>query len=534
MADPTDAPRSAAVPFPVSSAPARTDAPSPPPAETGEQREYRPLAILAIVGLGVAVLYAICMAIAAGVAFYQNRPLILPMWSSVVPLGGAALALIAWLQIQRSEGALGGRKLALWGAALCMVVGLVYWSYYLATYLAIRQGAEAVSRSWIENVSRGNLQTAYWNILNPNVRPSLPADAEHDLAYRNALEFRFNVGGEAGAATLTQFCRRDEIHFLRQAGSDLKIEPLGVISWDYSGTGYVVRQAYRFTAPAGTLEMEMILHGDEAKHGEFVGRQWYLEPLSLTIVPESIRLSSEGQRAAALGNNARAFFENWATKLGFAPIVAYPDTLPVAERAELHRKIIEREAIADCMLFAATPCSPGYGSWISLRAATLKYEKLLGDALPGFKEFTEGSLVHADRNLFWVPLEGKKPDEPDFKESFAKKQDEVEKEVKALFAHPAADFGQTIETNRGAHMLLTRHENGVFSVDLEFSISVSDSKAVEGLLVMECTDAQIAEGPPIQWRVARMELLRVKPQAGGPPGMRGRPRPGLQRIPSPP
>ncbi|HEY1860148.1 MAG TPA: hypothetical protein VGG61_07330, partial [Gemmataceae bacterium] len=321
--------------------------------------------------------------------------------------------------------------------------------------------------------------------------------------------------------------------FLRQAGSDLKVEPLGVISWDYTGAGYVVRQAYRLSAPAGTAEMEMTLHGDEAKHGEFIGRQWYLEPASLTIVPESIRLSPEGQRAAALGNNARAFFEKWAGKLGVLPIDAFPDTVPVAERAELHRKILERAAIADCMFFAATPCNPGYGSLISWRAATLNYEQILGDSLPGFKAFTEGSLVHADRDRFWVPLEGKKTDEPDFKESYAKKQDEVEKDVKALFAHPSRDFGQTIETNTRARLPVTRHEDGVYSVEVEFSISVTANQAVEGIIVMECTDAQIAEGPPIQWRVARMELLRVKPQAS-PTGTRGRPRPGLTRAPAPP
>jgi hypothetical protein len=234
-----------------------------------------------------------------------------------------------------------------------------------------------------------------------------------------------------------------------------------------------------------------------------------------------------------LGNNARAFFEDWTGKLGIAPLQAYPDTAPVAERADLHRKILEREAIAGCMLFAATPCNPGYGSWVSLRAATLSYVQFLGDSLPGFKAFTEGSLVHADRDRFWVGLEGKKTDDPDFKESFAKKQDEVEKEVKALFAHPARDFGQTIETNTRARLPVTRHENGLFSVDVEFSISVTANQAVEGFIVMECTDAQIAKGPPISWRVARMELLRVKPQASL-TGTRGRPRPGLTRAPAPP
>jgi hypothetical protein len=539
MADPTDTPRGAAVPYPVSSAAARAETSStPPPMETGEEHDYHPLSILAIAALGVAILYAVVMAIIACVAFIQQRPLILGVWTSVIPIAGAALALVAWLQIQRSEGALVGRKLALAGGAICMLVGLVYWSYFLATLLAVRQGANAVSRAWIDNVAKGNLATAYWYILNPGVRPNLPANPENDVGFRNTLEFRFNGGGEAGVASFSQFCRRDEVHFVLQAGQDLKVEPLGVTSWEYVGTGYVVKQSYRLTGPQGTVEMEMTIHGDEARRGEFVGRQWYIEPEQLALDAKTLRLTPDGQHALNLSVEARNYGDGWIGKLGNRELEsAFLDTVPEAEREQLRQTILTRAAATNCMLLASTPCNPGYGSWLSLRAAALSSRQLMCDTIPGFKEFAEGGLVHADRDRFWVPLDGRKPDEPDFKESFAKKQDDVVKEAKAFFAHPKADFAQYIEWNRGAHMHVTRRENGMFAVALEISFplfAMKDPQTVDAHLILECPEADAPKVQPTSWRVARIDLQRSKPMAG-PPGMRGRPKMAMPpTAPSPP
>jgi len=539
MAEPTDTPRGAAAPYPVSSPQVRPETPAAPPTtDGGEQQEYHPVAILAVVALGVAGLYGLTMAICAGVSFILQRPLILDGWTCVVPLMGAALALVAWLQIQRSEGALGGGRLALVGGGICMVVGLVYWSYYLATYLTITRDAERFSDAWIDHVTKGNMETAFWHLLNPAFRPSLPANPENDPVFRNTLEVRFDAPSGAGAATLSQFARRDEVHFLRQAGSELKVEPMGVTSWEYSGNGYIVQRTYRFTTPAGSLEMKMILHGDEAKHGEFPGRQWYIEPDRLTIVPETIRLTLEGQRASALSKNAREYLDRkWLPYLFRGDVdEAYLDTVPVADRDALRQTILERNVAADCILFSVTPFSPSYGPWLSLSAAAVNYHQMLRDSFPGFKAFQEGGLFYADRNRFWVPLDGKKPDEPDFKESFTKKQEEVENAAKALFAHSGSDFTQSLEVNSSAHMPMTRHENGVYSVELEFSMQIPSIKhSVDGLLFMECTDAAADKGPPIPWRIARLELLRAKPLAEqGPPGRGGRMRPGMPQSPPQP
>jgi hypothetical protein len=522
MADPTDSPRGAAVPFPVSSVSA------PPPTETGEEHDYHPLSILAIAALGVAGVYALVMAVCAIVAFFQRQPLIHHWATAVIPLAGAALALVAWLQIQRSEGALSGRKLALAGGVICVLVGLVYWSYYLATLLAIRQGADAVGRAWIDNVAKGNLATAYWYILHPAVRPNLPTNAENDPVYRNALETRLYTG-EAGGASFSQFCRRDEVHFVLQAGQNLVVEPLGVTSWDYSGTGYVVRQSYRLTGPQGSVEVGMTVHGDEAKRGEFVGRQWYIEPERLVIDVKTIRWSGEGRRALGLTENSRQFVDEWIGKLSNGAMQdAYLDTLPATERVQATKAIFERVAAADCLLLAATPCNPGYGPWLSLRAAMLSSIELMRDAVPGYREFAEGGIVQVDRKHFWVPVSDFKPDEPGFKEAFAKKQDEMVNEVKALFAHPGADFGQNFEVNRAAHMSMSQLENGVFSAALEFSVSprmTKDPQTIDARLIVECPEADIVKRPPFGWRIARIELQRSRPMTG-PPGRRGRPGPG--------
>src|ERR1700682_2821300 len=76
---------------------------------------YKPLSLLAIVGLGLAVPYALFIIIGAFVAFYSGSPFLLGGVFALAPLAAAILSGAALIRINRSEGVLGGAKLALWG-----------------------------------------------------------------------------------------------------------------------------------------------------------------------------------------------------------------------------------------------------------------------------------------------------------------------------------------------------------------------------------------------------------------------------------
>src|SRR5207245_2521956 len=154
-----------------------------------------------------------------------------------------------WVQVRRSEGTLGGRKLAVAAASICALVGLVYWSYYLATFLAMRQRADAEGRKFLAEVSKGNLDTGYWYTLDPERRPNLPANPESDLAFHQMLEVRFNSLTDPALIRLSGFEQRDEVHVLQQIGKDVQIESLGITSWDFKGEGYILSQAYRLSGP---------------------------------------------------------------------------------------------------------------------------------------------------------------------------------------------------------------------------------------------------------------------------------------------
>src|SRR5262245_59325202 len=77
--------------------------PAPPPelAAPAEQA-YRPLSVLALIGFGLAALYAAVAVLLGLVAFLSGRPLLMGGWTLLFPLVAAALCLVARAQVRRS------------------------------------------------------------------------------------------------------------------------------------------------------------------------------------------------------------------------------------------------------------------------------------------------------------------------------------------------------------------------------------------------------------------------------------------------
>jgi hypothetical protein len=519
------------------------DLPSPTPAPmqgmartfggADRQPEYRPLALLSVIGLGVAIVYTLAMAVGSIIALFQGRPWLLGPWTAIFPLGAAALSLIGFLQIQRSEGTLGGRRLALTGMALPLGVGLVYWSYVLATFLAIRHQADLYGREFISRLQNQETLTAYWMTLPPEVRPVRPSQAETDPAFRKTLEDRFNQGNES---TLSRFEHGDTVHTLRQLDSSATVESTGVVDWEFTKDGYVMHQGYRITTSEGTFEVVVNTQGRYAKHGEFVGRQWYVVIEKTAIRGEPV-FTNQGQERMFLRSMSRHVAEGWLAKLTAGRVAeAFVDTRPPDEQEVVRPALLGRYAALDCMALAISPDHPTLGPLCVLRALIDDPSSVPAPDLKGLKEFAEGSLVQYDRVKFWVPCQGT-PGTAEYQERFEKKQDEVAGQVKALFAKPGPDWATTVRLERGGFMPLTVVENGRFEVRHTCTFALADAKTgVEGDLVVSCDLGDSVKAAASTWRIDRIELRRAvmvppsrmlrRPGVGPPGAPPGGPPPG--------
>jgi hypothetical protein len=534
MADSTDFPRPFETPS-TADAPLSAPGLAPAPPSIEERMEhrqlYQPLSVLAVVGLVIAIGYALVVAVGSIIALSKGSPWIMGGWTALFPVFAIVVSVVAWLQVQRSEGTLGGRRLALTGIGVALAFGLGYWAYFLATYLAIRQKADTVAREWMAHLAKGEDEAAFWWALDPLKRPSrLPTDPSNAPAFVKDIETRFNTPeGNAGEGMFSQFERGDLIHVLREAGPDVQIESLGMSEWGYSPEGYHVTLEYRATSREASYDITITLHGNEAQHQEYVGRQWYIA-FDKAFVRGEPRFTEYGKKMAEARMLSQVFIENWQARLGRGEIdLAFLDTCDPKVRERLHRPFLARLACGDAMLLGMTPCNPGLTQFYAFSTVNMEANSVLKDSLPGYKKFTEGSLIHADPKRFWVPDESRR--------------EEILNDVKALFADPGPDLVRAMRLSRSM-MPLTREENGRLQVLHHCSLMLESKKMfVEGILYVESDSDAVPDGAPIARRVARIELLRAKSAAQMPmqgrPGMQGGPggsgmRPGGRAGPGMP
>ncbi|HKI33879.1 MAG TPA: hypothetical protein VKA46_18645 [Gemmataceae bacterium] len=480
-----------------------------PVGDLGKPVVYRPLAILAVVGAGVGGLYAAVVILGGLVAFFRGDPWLLPGWSALFPIAGAALSLLGLLQIQRSEGTLAGEKAARWGLLLSALVGLSYWAYVGVIYYAIYHEASQFSDDFLKKLTRNEIPpvSAFRLTLPPSERP-----AEGDKL-RDELEGRFNVVPEMGRkGFLSTFAQSEAVRVLAVGGADTTIEALGVDDWSYVGGGYQVRLQYRVSTPQMSFVLELTVQGKEGKRSQ--GRQWYIvwDKLGMKSDP-SPQMSDEGKQLFMMGQASRERLgAGWLRVMREGQTeVVFLDTLPEAERDGTRRSALNAGLglwLADGFAPGALPCStPGA---VLIRGALAVRDPARVGTLPGFDEFLAGGLVRAEKDVFWAP-QGIR--------------DEIITLVRQEFREPGEQLANALMPDASARVPLVRREGDRIVVESEVMMRVPSSGprfGVEGRLVLECEASQTPM-PLKSWRVRELILLSGK-SLPAPPGMpTGRP-----------
>jgi hypothetical protein len=491
-----------------------TARPTPAPAspKVAEPAPYRPLSILAIVGLALAAAYVAAVVLIGGFDLLHGEPLQLHLFWSLLPVGGVVASVLALMRIKRSEGTLAGEKAARWGLLLSVLVGLSYWAYVGATWYAISREASQFCENFLGKLSHGEAPAAFRLTLPAGERPA------EDDRLREQLEGRYNNVSERGTkGPFGMFRQAEAYRMLSLGGPTTTFEPLGVDSWEYTAGGYEVRLIYQVRQPQASYTMVVTLLGSEAAKGSGAsGRQWHVDwgktGLKAGVAPQ---ITEDGRALFNATEAGRLFIMNdWleAMRKGRTEDV-FLATLP-AEQREPARKSAEQGRLS---LLLADGLGTGALPWAG-PAAALSRVMMIGDpdvvreaTFPGFAAFAAGGLIRVEKGVFWAP---------------ADISEEIVRQAREQFRHPTAQMAQVLIPEMAARFPVLKREGNRLLVGTDVSMPVpvaAPRYVVEGRLTVECDADEAAAGRIKTWRVHSFELDSGKPLPPPRPDMRPSP-----------
>jgi hypothetical protein len=293
------------------------------PQGAGDKLDYKPLSVLAVAGLSLAVLFAVVVALSALFALLKGEPFFLPSWSVMVPAAAAVLCGLGLWEIYNSEGTREGARMARWGIGVSLVVGAGYFTYQTFTGLAIIQQA---NRFMLEK----DTESGFFPLLTGTKEQvmkaflfTLPPGSERDSRPENPKEMaRLDEPGPQGPkGLLTMFRENSLVRLLQLNTTSAKVEALGVRDWGYENGSYKIVRTYRISTEDGVYEVTMAVSSIEPAPG--AKRTWRvdwaggpkLEAISRTPLGE--KKQGWRQRAYEFLNDSRwAFFENLRARRG--------------------------------------------------------------------------------------------------------------------------------------------------------------------------------------------------------------------------
>jgi hypothetical protein len=360
---------------------------SPPQLRTTESRPtpeaYRPVSVLAIAGLSIAVLQTVLILSFAVNALLKATPLVDPWilpFALVTLVAGALVSLLAWWQIRQSEGTRAGLALAKWGWWLSLLSGLGYLAYYFAIDAAVGLDAKKFTDKWFDKLREGDLNGAFVLTRDPerqkNISPNNPEDMKP-----------FTVKGPHGYSDLQQFESKDLIRFVLQGGKKADVQSLGVREWEYNSDAktYQVKLGYRVKTPEGSMDCLVTVKGSN-KSG---GRQWQVTDASLA---GNAKLSDLGLTVDAWSNQSAKVATGFLLKLAAGHTwEAYLDQVEPRERERLRAEfaVWNRQHLAAwaASLPAAGPaCAAGFPAGSELA-------RTVPPPSEGYRQFVEGKFL---------------------------------------------------------------------------------------------------------------------------------------------
>jgi hypothetical protein len=464
-----------------------------PPEADGEA--YQSFSLLAAAALALAIIYAVTISVGTLVALYQRAPLLVPLWTFLLPAAALLLCWVARAQIQRSEGTLIGLSLTRWGVALSLVFGLCYAMYYTATAMAVRQQANDFARKWLEELRKGEVDRAFWLTLKP----------PRSGFKRQALEeSQINSPEFTSPNTLSGFHLLDFVRLLRESGTTAAIELRGVERWSYEKGGHQVSLLYQITSPIADCSVLVTVHGIEVREKESEGRQWYVmmdgtglpKPEVRVDAPQPVVYQKRGQELLRVmpgaGKAASDFLDN--IRQGHL-LAAFAATLPPADRKRLSTPSSRLRLVAQ-----------GEVAQVALGLVPLPLDGVRPEDVKRWSAFQKGDLI--------------RPAEPDgFWTAKAETRERAIGELKDLFApgeRPRYRFDIKTAMSPNAKVPLWRQAGSRWHLRFDFQLGFLSIHDFGGPLLVEVRVPVTADVTPlinpaeINWQVEGIELVRAR------------------------
>jgi hypothetical protein len=356
------------------------------PAGTADTIQYKPLSLLAVAGFSVSVFFALLILAFAVDGLLRGQPFFLPALLILLPLAGAVLSGLGLWEVQNSEGTRAGAKLAKWGLALSLVVGISYYVYQNVTGLAIIQQANSflmdkdVDSGFFPRLqgSEVDVRSAFLLTLAPNERSNV------NPANKGEMERLDMPSPQATKGMVSRFLESYLVRVIRQAApATVKIEPGTVKDWQYENGTYKINRTYRINTDDGSWDVPLFLISSEP---EVAGdkRKWRVEWMQLMPL-QAVSRTELGRKKLAfrrkayefLMNNSTGLFQNLVLRKGF--------DVYLTEQRPQDREELRARAKA---LHARTPLVAIAGTALPLLDSEQE-ENLRKAFLPGYQPLTK-------------------------------------------------------------------------------------------------------------------------------------------------
>lgn len=277
---------------------ALAESPSSPTRWDSQEPEstYQALSILSVVAMVVGCGFGLIVIVGSLAAFVGTTPFLLPFWAAVFPLVAVLAGWIALAQIRDSAGALTGRGFAWAGINGAVITGLVYFTYFMANNLAVRQQAQEFANDYLTTIAKGQTELSFLYMLRPTERPN-----SRDVSrIRPIIEVNYNAVQDLGQmGPYSQYQLEFYVRLLTLFGEKATFKMVKAGFPDFAEGGYVVPLMYVIQTDAMTLSINMRVHSVNTGKG----REWYLVGKSVsnaerTLHPAGEKLEAQAKAAA--------------------------------------------------------------------------------------------------------------------------------------------------------------------------------------------------------------------------------------------
>ena len=326
--------------------------------------DYQPLSAMAVASLVVACIFALLLVVTAIAGFATHKPAVSSEYL-LVALVGFFLAVLARVQIRRSEGTRTGMQLTTIAWYICVVGGLGYGAYILASGAALRRQSEEFAAGWFKNLREGRFNQAFVLTIDPARRRNVVPEDEHQLE----AEF---------GPMLPGFRQNELVRFFARNGPEVKVEPIGLRNWEPTTGGYRVESSWRLLSPEGNIVLTTVLVGTDAKDAP--SRQWHVV-FSQSLAPSEAKLTSYGRLIPEMMQDASRLVGRWQENMATRrPSLGQVWTLPEAKRPTIEAHFTAQRLIAGPAGDLLAPDVPGVRS-----------------PMPGFFKYNGSSNVPDDK-----------------------------------------------------------------------------------------------------------------------------------------